>query len=74
MNDLIKGFLKLLLSKEHRALLDMGMEFFENHASEEQRHKFKMFVEEILKDGKITDDEWRRLGGKEGLNIVKRAG
>jgi polyhydroxyalkanoate synthesis regulator phasin len=73
MTNLIKEFVKLLLKEEHRAVLEMGSHIFNNVATSEQRDKITNLIQEILKDGKITEEEWKKLGSKQGLNIIKKA-
>lgn len=72
VKNLVQDFLKTLLKDEHRALLEMGIHIYENVSSDTQRKKMVSLIQEILKDGQISESEWEKLGGSDGLNFVKK--
>ena len=63
----MKSILLKLLPKEYQALITLGTRITNSFDSKEDAMRFFSTVAESLKDGKVTIQEWSKIGSAAGI-------
>lgn len=68
------NFLLKLLPADKRALLELAIRITQNLDTPEERKKVTKLTKEIFKDGKISIQEWSKLGSAMGVFKIAEKG